>query len=328
MLVGTICYNTSQGIAHLARDFHYHGVIQRVFVAPHPHYKGDRDRYPEFYVKQQTSDFLDGLDILWLFETGLDWDVVKEAVRRGIKIVVMSMYEYSPWPFPVPVSLFLCPSLLDLDIYARNPQHAPCLYLPVPVDKPWHLREKALTFVHNAGHGQFEYAKGTPELIAAMEYVKSPINLLIRGQPDDSKIPRLFNRHRGNPRITFSMKNHEESELYETGDVFINAERYNGLSLPLQEAYASGMLVMTTDRYPANTWLPRAPLIPVEKYEKCHIAITFDRAVISPRTIAARIDAFYKTDISHLSQEGLKWAQEHSWDKIKPLYLQALRSIL
>ena len=39
--------------------------------------------------------------------------------------------------------------------------------------------------------------------------------------------------------------------------MFVFPEKFNGLSLPLQEARAAGMLVLATDRFPMNTWLPR-----------------------------------------------------------------------
>ena len=324
MIVGTICFATCQGIAHLARDFYQNGIIHRVLVHPHPHYPNYPDRYPGSYTHNTARQFLDGLDILLLFENGLDWDVVRQAVSRGVKIVVMPMYEYTPYPFPVPVDLYLCPSLLDMEVY----EPLPCIYLPVPVCKPWTLRKTAHRFIHNAGHGQWQYGKGTPELLEAMNHVTSPVRLLVRGQPGEARIEQLFKRYQGHPRIDLVLGELPEAELYEPGDVFVYPERYNGLSLPLQEAYASGMLVMATDHFPANTWLPTEPLIPVAGYEQVHIATTFRRAILDSKVIAHQLDTWYGQDITDFSQRGRQWALEHSWDKYKPRYLEVLDRLL
>jgi hypothetical protein len=128
--------------------------------------------------------------------------------------------------------------------------------------------------------------------------------------------------------VEIDYTHHHYDELFSEGDTFIFPESFNGLSLPLQEAYSAGMCVMATDRFPMNTWLPREPLIPVEKYRRDNVGgscVEFDRAVIEPRLIAATIDNWYGRDISHLSSSGRDWAAEHSWEKLKPVYLEELR---
>jgi glycosyltransferase involved in cell wall biosynthesis len=134
-------------------------------------------------------------------------------------------------------------------------------------------------------------------------------------------------------RVGFQIAdNLDYTSLFAKGDVYIAPEKYNGLSLPLQEAFASGMAVMTTNRFPMNTWLPPEIMIPVSRYEqgvrtqRGHLA--FEEAIVDPYAIAETVDAWYGKDISALSTRGLRWSQENSWDVLRPHYIRALESVL
>ena len=87
------------------------------------------------------------------------------------------------------------------------------------------------------------------------------------------------------------------------------------------------MLVMTSDRFPMNTWLPREPLIPVEKYTVASISGAykeFQEATVRPEDIAAKIDQVYDMDITEYSRSGKAWAEENSWELLKPRWVEAL----
>lgn len=326
MNVGTIAYEVNSGLGRLAKDFYDHGVVNRVMVMDHAFYTR-KNWYPANvrFTSAQSRNFLKGLDALLLFEnvfTRERWQIVSTARSQGIKVVLMPMYEYTPKPLPVPVDLYICPSLLDQQYYKDLPN----VFIPVPVEREFIFRERALVFVHNAGHGGFGYRNGTVELLNAIHRVKSPIKLIVRAQPDSSQMVKLFRSHKPDPRVDLRLVEEEYKELYREGDVFIFPEKFNGLSLPLQEAYASGMLVMATDRFPMNTWLPKEPLLPVRRYVKDHCipSVEFDKADVNSMDIAAKIDEWYEKDISGYSMCGYYWAQEHSWEKLKPRYLEAL----
>jgi hypothetical protein len=114
-------------------------------------------------------------------------------------------------------------------------------------------------------------------------------------------------------------------------DVYIAPEKYNGLSLPLQEAFASGMMVMTTNRFPANTWLPTAPLIPPTMTRITQVMgghLKFEESVIDPEAIAMCLDGWYGRNIEEFSFAGLQYAEANSWTVLKPLYIAALESVL
>lgn len=334
MNIGTICYATQSGLGHLAKMFYDNGIINRILVIPHPRYESfakEWYRPEDQYNIRDWNRFLEGLDCIIAFENVFNfWGVVQSAQRQGIKFIICVMYEWSPHPLPVKPDHVLCPSLLDVDYFKQYPHtfiHVPA---PDPKDVPWKERTTALRFVHNAGHGQVGYAKGTPEVMGAFaKYVRSDARLLVRGQKNEPRIRQLLDQYTNHPKFDIVYGDRPYNELFSDGDVYINAERYNGLSLPLQEAYSAGMLVMTTNRYPANTWLPLEPLIPVASYERHRVSqLEIDIATIDPRTIASYIDAWNGRDITEFSHMGKKWAETNSWTNLKPKYLELIQSVI
>jgi len=260
------------------------------------------------YSRDNVDWLLKGLDTMLYFEEAFDWKLIPMARNRGIKNVFMPMYECTRKPLPYEPDLFLCPSELDLEYYKDKNS----ILVTVPVNVKWRQRTKAKNFVHNAGNGGLGGRNGTKELLEAMKYVKSPIQLTVRTQE--------LGLNSFDKRVKIENGTIPYENLFKYGDVFIFPEKFNGLSLPLQEAYASGMLVMCADRFPMNKWLPNEPLIPVKSYRKEKIAVEFDYAEIDPQDIAKTIDAWYNKDITKYSLMGKEWGIKNSWDVLKKDY--------
>lgn len=307
--VGSVILATSQGLGYLAKDFYDNGIIDKVFVWKHSSRENHYEWYPD-----RVSDIDDLLDcnIILYFETCFDFDFMKRAKAKGIKIVFIPMYECSNPNMVRIADKIINPSLLDQQYYPEGE------FIPIPVNKEWKLRENAKVFVHNSGNGGLGGRNGTKELLEAMKWVKSPIKLILRSQGHIEPI--------NDPRIEVRIGTFDD--IWSEGDVFIFPEKFNGLSLPLQEAFASGMLVMTTDRFPNNTYLPREPLIPVKSYKKERIAVEFDCAVIDPKDIAERIDYWYNKNITEYSLKGKEYGEQTSWQNLKEKYLSVLGDTL
>ena len=304
-MIGSIVLATEQGLGFLAKSFYDNGLIDKVYIKPHT----SRENHYEWYPNKVSSpdDLLD-CDTLLFFENVFDWKIIVKAREKGIKTILMVMYECTPSPLPYCPDLILCPSKLDLEYYKEGRE------VVVPVDVPWKLREKAKVFVHNAGNGGLGGRNGTKELLDAMQYVKSPIKLIVRSQ-----VPiKEYN----DPRIEYRIGTF--SDIWNEGDVFVFPEKFNGLSLPLQEAFASGMVVMCGDRFPMDTWLPKEPLIPVNSYKKERISVEFDCAVFDSKDIAVKIDEWYDKDITHLSLLGKEFNKNNSWEVLKEKYISLM----
>lgn len=364
MKVGMICYATWQGLGVLARSFYDHGIVNEVFIIEHSRHPTQWEWYPDTsphcpirdldQKRTRLQQWAESLDVLVCFETPFYWPIVDYAKSRGVKTVMMPMYECSLQNPPATFDEYWCPSLLDLQYFSSGavdsdvPWFSACQginqtisrFTPVPVDVEWKQRTEARVFVHNAGHGGLKGRNGTAELLDAIQFVKSPIKLIVRSQ--ESIRPYI------DERIELRFGTFPQESLYSEGDVFIFPEKFNGLSLPLQEARAAGMLVMATNRFPINTWLPtsvedtefdgsmsfvpfvRDPLIPTSGTVKNRIGppyMEFDEAVIDPRDIAAKIDEWYGRDITQYSLLGKEWAESMSWEKLGPRYKTLLETL-
>jgi hypothetical protein len=331
MRVGCIGYATEQGVGYLAKSFYDAGVITDMCIFLHDSRQNHLEWYPEGTLTVNTRPFcgpkVDAFvrrcDVMLCIETPFDWDFVNYCRERKVRTVLMPMYEWYPQRPPAQFDKFICPSLLDADYFRGSP------FVPVPVDVPWQLRTKARRFLHNSGGIGFMEHKGTRELLLAMHHVKSPLTLTVRSQ--DPEIKRIMDATKSwdDPRITLNVCNMPYKELWDDHDVLIAPEKLNGLSLPLQEGRAAGMLVMTTDRYPMNTWLPREPLIPVQSTCRSRIAghlQEIDVSVVSPEEIAFMMDLWYNSDISDFSLGGREWAAQNSWEVLKHRWIEALAS--
>jgi len=299
--VGSIVLATDQGLGYLAKAFYDNGIIDLVSIRAH----SSRENHYEWYDKHvSTEELLEQCSTLIFFESAFDWKIIVRARERGIKTILIPMYECTPNPLPYEPDLIISPSELDQQFFPNSE------YIPIPVDVKWKLRERARVFVHNAGNGGLGGRNGTRELLLAMQHVKSPIKLIVRSQIPMKQID--------DPRIEYRIGHFDD--IWSEGDVFIFPEKFNGLSLPLQEAFASGMAVMAADRFPMNSWLPKELLIPVSGYKKEAIARPFLSAVITPEDIAKTIDMWYDKDITEYSRLGKVWGAKHSWKNLKKTY--------
>lgn len=335
MRCGTVTYATSQGISHLSKSFYDAGVITDVMVFRH----GSRPSHMEWYPYATelvnrpfngpaVDAFLSRVDVMMFFENPFDWGFLQYCRDRGKKTVIVPMYECTPVRRPFEPDKWICPSKLDLEYFPGSP------YLPIPVDEPrWELRTRARRWLHNGGNLGLREHKGTRQILQAMQHVKSPISLTVRAQDDAGlhKIIAEVPSCKRDPRITFHYGQHDRATLFDEHDVFVMAEKYNGLSLPLAEARAAGMVVVTSDRFPMNDWLPTSFLIRVNKYIKAKVGgpyNEYDEAVVEPELIAAMIDyAYYYGEtigMTDYSLSACEWYETMSWETLKPRWIEEL----
>lgn len=332
MKVGTVCYSHARGLGHLARDFINHGVITDICVVRHPGVPM-QPWYPNSPVvdlrrldRKTLFDFAATCEAMLFFETPFLLELLPFCRERGIRTYVVPMYEcWQPsWPQPYQ---FLCPSLLDLQYFPRTAEKE-SIFLPLPTEYPWRLRERALHYRHNGGYLGCRGREGTTLLIEAMRHVRSPLRLTISVQENvDTAHQRMCAQ---DPRIEYTAATIPYETLYSEGDVAVMPQKFNGCSCPMQEACAAGLLLMASDRFPANSWLPNEPLIPVSGYNRgVQIGgayMRFDEAVIKPEDIAATMDQWYGKDIVEYSLKGKAWAESHSWSVLGPKWKAAIEA--
>lgn len=326
MRVGTLCYDTVQGLGLLAKSFYDNGIVTDVMTVPHGR-RPSQGWYPGapcFCGFASACRFAQQMDVMLFFETPFCWDLFTFCRERRIVTILMPMHECMPARWPAKPDFILAPSQLEAEIYED------ATYIPVPVDVPWRERKRASVFVHNAGNGGLRGRNGTVELLKAIPRVKSPdVRFIIRSQ-DPATLSSVRHLCR-DYRVRLEEGTVPFEELWQEGDAFIFPEKFNGLSLPIQEAHAAGMLVMSSNRFPMNRWLPTEPLIPVRAYNTARVSgryAPFQEAVIDPQDIAAKVDEWYGQDITTFNSLGKKYAEQHSWQALKPLYLAYLEKCM
>ena len=339
MRVGSIVRATNQGLGVLAESFYNSGLVTDVLIKGHPNsilFPSNPQRFNNAIVigdgrhdrldvtpndeVEVINSLLDKIDILLLFETPFYKDIISRAKERGIKVVLMPMYECTE--FPLYPDFFLCPSKLDLQYYELMYEDIPSKFLQIPVDVKWKQRKKVKRFIHNAGNGSGNDRNGTQILLRALEYIKSPIELLIRTQQQGFRVD--------DERVEVFSGQVPYNELWNDGDVFIFTERFNGLSLPLQEAYASGMLVIAGNRFPINTWLPTDTLVDVKdsRIIKGENNLDVECSDYDEKELAKVIDSVYGKDITEYSNKGKEWNESNSWNGLKEVYVNLFKEII
>jgi hypothetical protein len=347
MNVGSIVWSTDQGLGNLAKDFYDHGIFNKVAVVQHTSRHNHNEAwYPEhlklfgrpFIRMEGFAEWLRSLKCLLLFETPFDWEVIQFAKAHGIKCILMTMYEWTPKTLPHEPDWFLCPSLLDLD-YFKHTKKASHIPVPVPDQIPYQLRTEAKRFLHNGGNLGVNGGRGTPELLQALRYINKEIQFTIRSQ-DRQELGKYLRQSpwvERLPNVKIEIGTKPYLELWNGYDVLVAPEKYNGLSLPLQEAKAAGMFVLTTDRYPTNTWLwgkdDRDGLgryIAPTGEQRGSVGGPYNEINIStldPSEIARAINDTYTTSIQQFSEQAVVWRKEMSWETLGPKYEQLIEEV-
>jgi hypothetical protein len=203
------------------------------------------------------------------------------------------------------------------------------------VEVPWRQRTSCRTFVHNAGHGGLRGRNGTKELYTALPHVQSPIRLILRSQErvDEHLQIQSTTLQIGNVTVDYRFGTFPYDTLWDEGDAFVFPEKFNGLSLPLQEARAAGMVVLATDRFPMNGWLPKGPLIRSHGWQTAKVGppyLSFREEIVHPKDVAAAIDVACiqsESGITRYSQDGREWAEGMSWKVLGPQYQRLLEQL-
>lgn len=336
MRVGTLCYATHQGLGYLARDFVRNGVVTDVVVKQHhrPDSRPTQPWYPNAKVVTGLhheysffNEFLASVDVMLFFETPFFWELLPLCRSMGVKTALVTMYEWSLIDPPYVPDLYLCPSELDLEYFPSGK------FLRVPVDpNKWKYRVKATKFLHQAGNGSVLGRPGTGELVEALNLVEKPIDITVRAQnPAHLQAVRVGIRRECQAAISYQSGDLPYETLYDGFDVLVAPERFNGLSLPLQEAYSAGMYVLTTNRLPTNKFVPAESLINPLDAATCQVGKgykSFLACNISPREIAGRLDETAGRYLGDYSVRARSWARENSWAELGPKWTQALKDLL
>lgn len=268
-------------------------------------------------------DFVSDIDILFAMETPYDYNFFSLCRNLGKKTILQLNYEFLDYPSNMPLpDLFAAPSLWHFEDIPNVKT-----YLPVPVNlKDFNPQSRFRTFVHNAGRPAIHDRNGTATFMNSLQYVRSEINVII-----NSQIPLSFNHITRNPNVHIEMTFACRKNYYENypGGVFVLPRKYGGLCLPMNEAIAAGMPVISTDISPNNKWLPEEWLVESGFRGTFRSRKHIEMWEADQVKLAQKIDQFCDETFYHTAIQKVNGLRERiSWESLLPKYHKTFKDLL
>lgn len=325
-----------RGLGRLTLDFYLHMRPDRTLVVDMGtwarQFKQHLGRYPDATVVAFNGGQLDplvmrrfftGLDVAIMYETAYDHRAYEIARAAGCRTVLYSMPEFhrhATEDLPGPDVVWL-PTCWRADLIPG----ARVVPAPVALDEAGAVpaRPGRLRVLHVAGHRASGDRNGTIPFLRALRSVRS--DAAVRVMTQDPRLPKVQGITR--QRVQVDVGGVEDHwRLYDRADLLVMPRRYGGLCLPVQEALAAGLAVAMTGCEPnPQTW----PIAPIAWGPGPTISTPGGRVELAdPDTgsIAEVIDrlAGDPAELAALRAASTAWAETHSWDALRPLYLAEL----
>lgn len=171
--------------------------------------------------------------------------------------------------------------------------------------------------------GTIEQRKNLMTLIRAFEKVRDyrKLQLVLVGKPGYgfSKVDRYLSDHRlkGEVILTGYVSEEEKIALYDSATTFVYPSLYEGFGIPLVEAMVRKVPIV-------------ASRIPSTEEVAGEAALYYSGDPLNHETLAESILMLLENENlqQNLVKEGLKRAQEFSWEKVGKRYLQAYQEAL
>lgn len=278
--LGMVVLSSYSGLGNQSRRLTQMLQPEKILLIDSTSFSRNKEQHPEWYqgfngyvsqgfpTNKTVNLFLQGLTHLYLIENPLNWQLIREATRLGIKSYIASNPEFCDnlrdKSLPLP-DCFLMPSKWMMTDMKMNFGTDRVKYLPPPTDPNEFKDARSVNFerkdrrrfLHVVGTLAAADRNGTLSLLSALQYCKEDFELVIKSQhplpPEYIKDDR---------RISYKIDNAREvQDLYRDFDAMILPRRFGGLCLPMNEALMAGLPVIMTDISPNSDVLPKEWLV-------------------------------------------------------------------
>lgn len=271
-----------------------------------------------------------GLDVVYAAETFYGEHVAKIMRRCGVKTVLHAMPELwrgeetmaRPDIVWTPTSWEIGSLPVGADI------------VPVPVDtarfanRGSGIREAPLTFLFTSAPA-FHDRNGLLLAQDALAHVQQPCRVVFAGTSEPP--PPIVNEH--GTAVTIEWRPGGVDNYWDRYtpdiDALLLPRRYAGLSLPMQEAAAAGLPIVTLDLPPQNEWVPATTTAPARLYRQVPMVNgRFWVHTANPAHIAGAMDRL-SDPVTYDAAHWASWdhAAEISWDTLEPVYRDKLQAL-
>lgn len=330
MRLGLVARGDNGGLGTLTREFARHLEPERVLgidlgeSGRGPCYW---ERFPEAMVNEGMDDdlpaetirrFCEGLDVVYGAETWYRADFTDIARSVGCRTVLHAMPEL--WRSDLAASdVVWTPTTWEMD---RLPSGTPVVPVPVVIGHE-HVHCGDPLLYHIAAPAMLD-RNGTHLLLDALRYMREPSQLICSGMGGVVEIGKVKVEYR--PSVLDYWEAHPDE-----ASIFVLPRRYAGLSLPLQEAAARAMTVVSLDLEPQRQWIPPEALVPSFPWRQARFpGGEFSVYAAEPRQLAAVLDRVVSDGVlrERLSAASLRHAATISWDVWAPMYRALLEDAL
>lgn len=344
MRLGVLGYADHSGLGQMTESLIRHLGVQR-HLAPSnkgktktwehdlaPHTRRCNDWTP---TPDDLDWFLSDVDLVLTVETDYGSHLAEAARIRGIKSILLPMWEYFGDPPVYPgYSLYIGVSKYG---YGCIPADWPRQYLPWPIDTErfaFKLRGAGrITFLHAAGHTIQNNRKGTRQVLQAFSQAKDlDARLCLRSQVPLAQFPPdLIPLVAQDARISLVDTDLPTADaIYQDGDVFVFPSRLEGHALVTLEAMSCGMIPMTTDAAPMNEFdLPAECYLPADVVEQGHFhGMDYPKWEVDPRSLADRMRHMAGINLPCWSKILRSYVEAmYSWQALRSLWVRTLEDV-
>jgi hypothetical protein len=319
----------------MTAEFHKAMKPDRVLVVDHGQWPQDFAQYANapdgrWITKLNLSDlsldagicrdFLDGLDTVYCVETFYDNRFRSWCDDAGVRSVMHGMPELTgPNPNQNPHEWWWPTDWLLDELPAGRVVSVP-IPAPPPNISPAPPDTEPLRVLHVAGRRAIGDRNGTTEFVDALRRLREPVHATIITQ--ESQITSMLQGIPSNVTVdlvTGGVAN--RWQMYDQQHIMCLPRRYGGLSLPVLEALAVGVVPMLPMIAPNYTWPALYFDVPSMSTQRCPHGVV-PSADISSRWLAGEIDraASRRSWLIERQREVAAFALAFSWATLRGNY--------
>lgn len=260
------------------------------------------------------------VDLIYSAETFYNPLILDMARGKGIKTILHAMPEmHSAHEQPD-------------EVWIPTPWRSDCVpqenrLVPVPVDRdllPVRVQDVNHLTIYHVHSTAMNDRNGTELLLAALPYLTFETSVkILGGEPKRAYLGLAQVEWLGSDPGLY----YEAWQRTARSDVFVLPRRFGGLCLPMQEAAALGMPIVSLDLQPQRTDLSQYSLVPAELQTQVQAkGGLIDVHTCDSKRLAFRLNALASSmhTLAFLAETSNQWAKWLSWSEWEQRYCRLL----